>query len=90
MLVLLLLLLFLLLLLLFFFLLLFLLFLVFLLLRASLRRTAGELTMLDFVFVLLVAVGAENAMLGAQSSVAAAFVLVATLIAVPQPAAAGA
>lgn len=55
--------------------------LVFLLLRASLRRTAGELTMLDFVFVLLVAVGAENAMLGAQSSVAAAFVLVATLIA---------
>jgi uncharacterized membrane protein YcaP (DUF421 family) len=55
--------------------------LVFVLLRSSLRRTAGELTMLDFVFVLLVAVGAENAMLGTQSSVAAAAILVATLIA---------
>lgn len=55
--------------------------LVFILLRGALRRTAGELTMLDFVFVLLVATAAQNAMLGSQSSVAAGLVLVATLIA---------
>jgi uncharacterized membrane protein YcaP (DUF421 family) len=54
---------------------------VFLFLRATFRRSAGELAMLDFVFILLVAVGAEHAMLGEMTSIAGGVVLVATLVA---------
>lgn len=56
-------------------------FAVFFILRSSLRRTAGELAMLDFVFVLLVANGAADAMTGGSISLSGAIVLVATVVA---------
>lgn len=54
---------------------------VFTLLRLSLRRTAGELTMLDFVFVLLAASAGADAMTGGSTSIANSVVLVATIVA---------
>jgi len=54
---------------------------VFFLLRLSLRRTAGELTMLDFVFVLLAASAGADAMTGGSTSISNSIVLVATIVA---------
>lgn len=56
-------------------------FAVFIILRSSLRRSAGELSMLDFIFVLLVANGAADSMTGGSVSVAAGLVTVATIVA---------
>lgn len=41
-------------------------------LRVSGRRALGELSMLDFIFVLLVAIGAQNAALATMRRLAAA------------------
>ncbi len=49
-------------------------------LRVSLRRSVGELSMLDFVFVLLVANAAANGMTGDHLSVTNGVVLVATMV----------
>jgi len=54
---------------------------VFFLLRLSLRRTAGELTMLDFVFVLLAASAGADAMTGGPISITNSVILVATIVA---------
>lgn len=56
-------------------------FAVFVIMRSTLRRTAGELAMLDFIFVLLVAGGAADAMIGGSLSVANAVVLILTIVA---------
>jgi len=53
----------------------------FFLLRLSLRRTAGELTMLDFVFVLLAASSGADAMTGGSTSIVNSVVLIATIVA---------
>ena len=53
---------------------------VFALLRGVMRRSAGELAIFDLVFVLLVAIGAESAMIGDQQSIASGVVLIATLV----------
>jgi uncharacterized membrane protein YcaP (DUF421 family) len=55
-------------------------FVVFGILRATLRRSAGELTMLDFIFVLLVANGAADAMTGGATSIPAGVVTVVTVV----------
>lgn len=55
-------------------------FVVFGILRATLRRSAGELSMLDFIFVLLVANGAADAMTGGATSVPAGVVTVVTVV----------
>jgi uncharacterized membrane protein YcaP (DUF421 family) len=52
----------------------------FALLRLSLRRSAGQLSMLDFVFVLLVANAAANSMTGDHLSITNGVVLVATVV----------
>lgn len=56
-------------------------FLVLLFLRLTGRRAMGELSLLDFLFVLLIAVGTQNAVLGDQSSIGSGVVLVLTLVA---------
>ncbi len=55
-------------------------FVVFLIMRFTLRRSAGELSMLDFIFVLLVANGAADAMTGGATSVPAGVVTVVTVV----------
>lgn len=54
---------------------------VFIIMRITLRRTAGELSMLDFIFVLLVANAAASAMTGGSTSVANGIILVVTIVA---------
>ena len=56
-------------------------FVVFIILRSTLRRSAGELSMLDFIFVLLVANGAADAMTGGATSIPAGVITVATVVA---------
>jgi uncharacterized membrane protein YcaP (DUF421 family) len=56
-------------------------FAVFIIMRSTLRRTAGELTMLDFIFVLLVASGAADAMVGGSISAINGIVLILTIVA---------
>lgn len=56
-------------------------FFVFIIMRSTLRRTAGELTMLDFIFVLLVANGAADSMIGGAISVTNGFVTILTVVA---------
>lgn len=48
--------------------------------RTTLRRTAGELSMLDFIFVLLVANGASDSMVGGSVSVTNGLVLIVTVV----------
>jgi len=55
-------------------------FFVFLVMRGTLRRTAGELSMLDFIFVLLVANGASDSMTGGSTSVTNGIVIILTVI----------
>lgn len=55
-------------------------FFVFLVMRSTLRRTAGELTMIDFIFVLLVAIGASDSMIGSSVSAANGFVTILTIV----------
>ena len=55
-------------------------FVVFGIMRGTLRRSAGELSMLDFIFVLLVANGAADAMTGGASSIPAGVVTVVTVV----------
>jgi uncharacterized membrane protein YcaP (DUF421 family) len=55
-------------------------FVVFLIMRFTLRRSAGELSMLDFIFVLLVANGAADAMTGGATSIPAGVVTVVTVV----------
>ena len=55
-------------------------FVVFIIMRGTLRRSAGELSMLDFIFVLLVANGAADAMTGGATSVPAGVVTVVTVV----------
>lgn len=54
---------------------------VFILLRATMRRTAGQLTILDIVIILLIAGGASDAMTGGTTSVTGSLVLVSTIVA---------
>jgi uncharacterized membrane protein YcaP (DUF421 family) len=54
---------------------------VFIILRSTLRRSAGELSMLDFIFVLLVANGAADAMTGGATSIVGGLVTVITVVA---------
>jgi uncharacterized membrane protein YcaP (DUF421 family) len=56
-------------------------FVVFIILRSTLRRSAGELSMLDFIFVLLVANGAADAMTGGATSIPAGVITVVTVVA---------
>jgi uncharacterized membrane protein YcaP (DUF421 family) len=56
-------------------------FVVFLIMRGTLRRTAGQLSMLDFIFVLLVANGAADAMTGGATSVMSGVIIVLTIVA---------
>lgn len=56
-------------------------FAVFIIMRSTLRRTAGELSMLDFIFVLLVANGAADSMVGGSISVLNGIVLILTVVA---------
>lgn len=56
-------------------------FAVFIIMRSTLRRTAGELSMLDFIFVLLVANGAADSMIGGSISVVNGVVLILTIVA---------
>lgn len=53
--------------------------LVFVFVRISGRRSLGQLGMLDFIFVLMLAVAADRAMMGDQTSIGSGFVMVATL-----------
>ena len=55
-------------------------FFVFIIMRGTLRRTAGELSMLDFIFVLLVANGAADAMTGGSISVANGAFIILTVV----------
>lgn len=55
-------------------------FAVFVIMRGTLRRTAGELTMLDFIFVLLVANGAADSMVGGSISIANGLALILTIV----------
>lgn len=55
-------------------------FAVFMIMRGTLRRTAGELTMLDFIFVLLVANGAADSMVGGSISIANGLALILTIV----------
>ena len=55
-------------------------FIVFIIMRGTLRRTAGELTMLDFIFVLLVANGAADAMTGGAVSIANGAIIILTVV----------
>jgi uncharacterized membrane protein YcaP (DUF421 family) len=56
-------------------------FAVLIIMRTTLRRTAGELTMLDFIFVLLVANGASDSMVGGSVSVSNGLVIILTVVA---------
>jgi uncharacterized membrane protein YcaP (DUF421 family) len=56
-------------------------FFVFFIMRSTLRRTAGELAMLDFIFVLLVANGAADSMVGGSISVTNGLMLIVTVVA---------
>lgn len=56
-------------------------FAVFIIMRSTLRRTAGELAMLDFIFVLLVANGAADSMIGGSIAVVNGIVLILTIVA---------
>ncbi len=56
-------------------------FFVFILMRATLRRTAGELSMIDFIFVLLVANGAADSMTGGAVSITSGIVIILTIVA---------
>jgi uncharacterized membrane protein YcaP (DUF421 family) len=56
-------------------------FVVFLIMRGTLRRTAGQLSMLDFIFVLLVANGAADAMTGGATSIMSGVIIVLTVVA---------
>jgi uncharacterized membrane protein YcaP (DUF421 family) len=56
-------------------------FVVFLIMRGTLRRTAGQLSMLDFIFVLLVANGAADAMTGGATSIMSGVIIVLTIVA---------
>jgi uncharacterized membrane protein YcaP (DUF421 family) len=56
-------------------------FAVFIILRSTLRRSAGELSMLDFIFVLLVANGAADSMTGGSISIVGGLVTVITVVA---------
>ena len=53
---------------------------VFIIMRSTLRRTAGELTMLDFIFVLLVANGASDSMTGGSISILNGTVIILTVV----------
>lgn len=55
-------------------------FFVFIVMRGTLRRTAGELSMLDFIFVLLVANGASDSMTGGAVSFANGAVIILTVV----------
>ena len=55
-------------------------FAVFIILRSTLRRSAGELSMLDFIFVLLVANGASDSMTGGSISIIGGLVTVITIV----------
>lgn len=55
-------------------------FIVFILMRSTLRRSAGELSMLDFIFVLLVANGAADAMTAGEDAIMSGVVVVLTII----------
>lgn len=55
-------------------------FFVFILMRATLRRTAGELSMIDFIFVLLVANGAADSMTGGAVSITSGVVVILTIV----------
>lgn len=55
-------------------------FFVFVIMRITLRRTAGELSMLDFIFVLLVANGAADSMTGGSIAVTNGVVIILTVI----------
>lgn len=52
---------------------------VFTILRVTGRRSVGELAMLDFIFVLFLAIAADRAMMGDQTSIGSGFVLLLTL-----------
>ncbi len=56
-------------------------FFVFTLMRGTLRRTAGELSMIDFIFVLLVANGAADSMTGGAVSIVSGIVIILTIVA---------
>lgn len=56
-------------------------FFVLIVMRVTLRRTAGELSMLDFIFVLLIANGAADAMVGGSISVTNGLILILTIVA---------
>jgi len=56
-------------------------FFVFTLMRGTLRRTAGELSMIDFIFVLLVANGAADSMTGGAVSITSGIVIILTIVA---------
>jgi uncharacterized membrane protein YcaP (DUF421 family) len=56
-------------------------FFVFILMRGTLRRTAGELSMIDFIFVLLVANGAADSMTGGAVSITGGIVVILTIVA---------
>jgi len=55
-------------------------FFVFIIMRSTLRRSAGELAMLDFIFVLLVASGAADSMTGGGVSITNGAVVVLTVV----------
>jgi uncharacterized membrane protein YcaP (DUF421 family) len=49
--------------------------------RITGRRSVGQLGMLDFIFVLLLSIGAGNALVGEHTSIGSGLVLVLTLVA---------
>jgi uncharacterized membrane protein YcaP (DUF421 family) len=53
---------------------------VFLFLRLTGRRALGEVSLLDMIFVIMIAVGAQNAILGDHSAIGSGLVLVLTLV----------
>lgn len=55
-------------------------FFVFFIMRSTLRRSAGELSMLDFIFVLLVANGAADSMTGGSISIVSGIVTILTIV----------
>jgi uncharacterized membrane protein YcaP (DUF421 family) len=56
-------------------------FFVFIIMRTTLRRSAGELAMLDFIFVLLVANGAADSMTGGAESLTNGAMIILTVVA---------
>ena len=55
-------------------------FFVFIVMRSTLRRTAGELSMLDFIFVLLVANGASDSMTSGSLAISNGAVIILTVV----------